>query len=232
MPVRNALDALTMRPTRFLRSAWPWRSLAYLAGGALLGGATMLALAALLAAGLLLAVVLIGLAGLVALALSGVAVGRLERWRMRLVDGEALPDPHRRPPRPGVRAWLTFRLREQATWRELGYTMASATVLCWMDALVVIGGDAWVIKGFAKTYEAVPLLASVPLSVALRRGGDEGRVAGRHPGAAPEAAGGQREGQWSRGGGGRGSAPSRCRSWSARGRAPAAGDSRRPGGGR
>ncbi len=139
MPVRNALDALTMRPTRFLRSSWPWRSLAYLAGGALLGGATMLVLAGLLAAGLLLAVLLVGLAGFVALALSGVAVGRLERWRMRLVDDEALPDPHRRPPRPGVRAWLTFRLREQATWRELGYTMASATVLCWMDALVVIG---------------------------------------------------------------------------------------------
>ena len=36
MPVRTALDALTMRPTRFLRSAWPWRSLAYLTGGALL----------------------------------------------------------------------------------------------------------------------------------------------------------------------------------------------------
>ncbi len=139
MPVRNALDALTLRPTRFLRSSWPWRSLAYLAGGALLGGATMLVLAGLLTAGLLLAVLLIGLAGFVALALSGVAVGRLERWRMRLVDSEALPDPHRRPPRPGVRAWLAFRLREQATWRELGYTMASATVLCWMDALVVIG---------------------------------------------------------------------------------------------
>ena len=36
MPVRNALEALTMRPTRFLRSAWPWRSLLYLVGGAVL----------------------------------------------------------------------------------------------------------------------------------------------------------------------------------------------------
>ena len=139
MPVRNALDALTMRPTRFLRSAWPWRSLAYLAGGALLGGATMLVLAGLVTAGVLLTVVLVGMAAFVATALSGVAVGRLERWRMRLVDSEALPDPHRRPPRPGFRAWLTFRLREQATWREFGYTMVSATVLCWMDALVVAG---------------------------------------------------------------------------------------------
>ncbi len=139
MPVRNALDALTMRPTRFLRSSWPWRSLAYLAGGALLGGATMLVLVGLLTAGLLLTVLVVGLAGFVATALSGVAVGRLERWRMRLVDSEALPDPHRRPPQPGLRNWLRFRLREQATWREFGYTMISATVLCWMDALVVTG---------------------------------------------------------------------------------------------
>ena len=139
MPVRNALDALTLRPTRFLRSSWPWRSLLYLTGGALLGGATALVVAGLLTAGLLLAVLLVGLAGFLAAALCGIGVARLERWRMRLVDAEALPDPHRRPPRPGLRAWLVFRLREQATWRELGYTMVSATVLCWMDALVVTG---------------------------------------------------------------------------------------------
>ncbi|MCA2218958.1 sensor histidine kinase [Jidongwangia harbinensis] len=139
MPVRNALDALTMRPTRFLRSAWPWRSLAYLIGGTVLGFATICAVIGLLVAGLILAVLVIGVAGLVATVLSGVAVGRLERWRMRLVDDEVLPDPHRRPPRPGLRAWLAVRLRENATWRELGYTIISATVLCWMDAMVVAG---------------------------------------------------------------------------------------------
>jgi signal transduction histidine kinase len=137
MPVRTALDSLTMRPTRFLFSAWPWRSLAYLTGGALIGFATIVAVVALLAAGVVLSVVVIGIAGYLATVLSGVAVGRLERWRMRLVDREELPDPHRRPPRPGLRAWLGCRLREQATWRELGYTMVSALVLCWMDAAVV-----------------------------------------------------------------------------------------------
>src|SRR5690349_6725588 len=137
MPVRNALEALTMRPTRFLLSSWPWRSLAYLTGGALIGFATILATAALLAAGVVLSIVVIGVVGYLATVLSGVAVGRLERWRMRLVDREALPDPHRHPGAPGLRPWLVCRLREQATWRELGYTMVSALVLCWMDAAVV-----------------------------------------------------------------------------------------------
>ncbi len=137
MPVRNALEALTLRPTRFLRSSWPWRSLAYLIGGVLLGTVTILVVLALLAAGLVLSVVVVGVAGYLATVLSGVAVGRLERWRLALVDRDALPDPHRPPPRPGLRAWLGVRLREQATWRELGYTMISALVLCWMDAAVV-----------------------------------------------------------------------------------------------
>jgi signal transduction histidine kinase len=138
MEVRTALDALSMRPTRFLRSAWPWRSLAYLIGGALLGITTIVAVIGLLLAGLALAVVVVGVAGFVATMLSGVVVGRLERWRMRLVDADALPDPHRRPSEPGLRAWLRVRLREQATWREFGYAMVSAGVLCWMDLLVVI----------------------------------------------------------------------------------------------
>jgi signal transduction histidine kinase len=176
MPVRNALDALTMRPTRFLRSSWPWRSVAYLAGGALLGITTMLVLAGLLTAGVLLTVVLVGVAGFLATALSGVAVGRLERWRMRLVDSEALPDPHRRPPRPGLRAWLRCRLREQATWRELGYTMVSATVLCWMDALIVAGAVYVPLALFAAPVYmhdqpptvTVPIaLAGVPVAVVM-----------------------------------------------------------------
>jgi len=126
-----------MRPTRFLLSPWPLRSLIYLTGGALLGIATIVATVLLLAAGLVLSVVVVGVAGYLATVLSGVAVGRLERWRMRLVDREELPNPHRHPGKPGLRAWLTCRLREQATWRELGYTVISALVLCWMDSAVV-----------------------------------------------------------------------------------------------
>ena len=137
MPVRNALEALSLRPTVFLRSAWPWRSLLYLIGGALLGFATILAVLGLLVAGAVLSVLVIGFGGFLATVLSGVAVGRLERRRMRLVDADELPDPHRPAPRAGLRAWLALRLREQATWRELGYATLSASLLCWMDALVV-----------------------------------------------------------------------------------------------
>jgi len=139
MPVRNALEALTMRPTDFLRSPWPWRSLAYLTGGAALGFATVVTLLGLLMVGLVLTVVVIGIAAYLATVLAGVAVARLERQRLRLVDDDPLPDPHGRPPSPGLRAWVIFRLREQATWREFGYAMLSALVLCWGDALVVAG---------------------------------------------------------------------------------------------
>jgi len=73
MPVRNALDALALRPTVFLRSAWPWRSLLYLTGGALLGITTMLAVVGLLLAGAALSVVIVGVAGYAAVMLSSTA---------------------------------------------------------------------------------------------------------------------------------------------------------------
>ena len=166
--VRNALEALTLRPTRFLTSAWPWRSLAYLIGGALIGWTIIVVVLGLLAAGLLLAVVLVGMVLLVASLLSGVAVGRLERWRMRLVDRDRLPDPHRRPDRPGLRAWLETRLREQATWRELAYAMFSAGVFCWMDALVVAGAIYVPLMLLAGPLyiDDEPLIMTVPLALA------------------------------------------------------------------
>ncbi|BCJ40310.1 histidine kinase [Actinoplanes ianthinogenes] len=176
MPARNALEALTLRPTVFLRSSWPWRSLAYLASGALLGAATILAVVGMLVAGVLLSIVVIGFAGYLATVLSGIAVGRLERRRLRLVDVDELPDPHRPPPRAGLRAWLLVRLREQATWRELGYTMMSAALFCWMDALVVGGVIYEVLTTFgAPVYMQdegagsrwALFLAGIPLTVVL-----------------------------------------------------------------
>jgi signal transduction histidine kinase len=176
MVVRNALDALSMRPTQFLRSPWPWRSLVYLTGGALIGLATILAVTGLLAVGLVLSIVVIGIAGYVATVLSGVAVGRLERWRMRLVDHDALPDPHRSPPGPGLRAWLSTRLREQATWREFGYTMVSALLLCWGDAVVVAGAvyipsiflfGPLYITDEPLTVTAPMALAGIPLAIVM-----------------------------------------------------------------
>src|SRR5688500_14378441 len=77
MPVRTALDALTMRPTRFLRSSWPWRSMLYLVTGAVLGSPLMFLLFAGSFDGPVLAA---GVVATVVMPLCGVAVARLERW--------------------------------------------------------------------------------------------------------------------------------------------------------
>ncbi|NUW37058.1 sensor histidine kinase [Nonomuraea sp. SMC257] len=87
MLVRTALEALAQRPITFLRSAWPWRSLAYLLAGAVpglpvLGAVTAVALTSSSA-------VLVACVAVAAL-LTPVA-GRYERWRLRLVDGVPLP---------------------------------------------------------------------------------------------------------------------------------------------
>lgn len=121
----------------FLLSWWPWRSVAYLVSGAVTGSVVLVLVVLLAVAGGALALVLVGLPLLVALALAGLPVARVERFRLRLVDPEPVPDPHREPVLPGLRPWLTVRLREGATWRELGYALLFAGLLWPVDALVV-----------------------------------------------------------------------------------------------
>ncbi|GLP70473.1 histidine kinase [Streptomyces sp. TUS-ST3] len=121
----------------FLLSAWPWRSVGYLLTGAVAGAVVLVGVVTLAVAGGALAAVLVGLPLLVMLALSGVVVARMERWRLRLLDGDPLPDPHRAPAATGLWAWLTTRLKEQATWRELGYTLLFAGLLWPLDVLAV-----------------------------------------------------------------------------------------------
>jgi signal transduction histidine kinase len=133
MPVRTALDALTLRPTRFLRTRWPWRSMLYLVTGAILGSPLMILLNAYDSSPALLAV---GLVAAVVMPVCGVWVARLERWRLRLVDDDRLPDPHR--PLHQRERWLRVRLREQATWREIGYTTVSVLVLGFLDGILVL----------------------------------------------------------------------------------------------
>ncbi|WP_329272932.1 sensor histidine kinase [Streptomyces sp. NBC_01451] len=135
MHPRNVWQAMT-RPG-FLLSWWPWRSVAYLVSGAVTGSFVLVLVVLLAVAGGTLAVVLVGLPLLVALALAGLPVARVERARLRLVDPEPVPDPHREPVAPGLRPWLAVRLREGATWRELGYALLFAGLLWPVDALLV-----------------------------------------------------------------------------------------------
>ncbi|MCX2180066.1 sensor domain-containing protein [Streptomyces sp. SKN60] len=129
---RTVWQALA-RPAGLLRTAWPWRAVAHLAGGVLSGAVTLLLLLVLCGFSLL-------FVGLPLLLLAGVAVGAAERWRLRLVDPEPAPDPHRLPEAPGLAAWLRLRAREQATWRELGYALLHATVLWPLDLTVLAVG--------------------------------------------------------------------------------------------
>lgn len=128
---------MAQRPMSFLTSSWPWRSLAYLGSGVLFGTAAVAIFAAGLAVGVALLVVLIGIAPLVGLVLASTVVATVERHRLRLVDLDRLPDPHRRPDARGTKAWVATRLKEQVTWRELMFTLISTAALWWLDLLVL-----------------------------------------------------------------------------------------------
>ncbi|KOX00851.1 histidine kinase [Streptomyces sp. NRRL B-1140] len=119
----------------YLLSAWPWRSAGYLLTGALTGVVVLVGIVLSAAAGGVLALALVGLPLLLGTALSGLPVAALERYRLRLVDAEPAPDPHVAPREPGLRAWLSTRLRERATWRELGHALLFAGLLWPVDAL-------------------------------------------------------------------------------------------------
>ncbi|WP_282692256.1 sensor histidine kinase [Streptomyces sp. CC208A] len=138
MDPRNVWQAMS-RPG-YLLSAWPWRAVAYLLTGALAGVVVLGALLGAVVAGGVLALVLVGLPLLAAVALAGVPVGWAERYRLRLLDRDPAPDPHRAPSAAGLRPWLATRVRERATWRELGYTLLFAGLLWPVDALAVVVG--------------------------------------------------------------------------------------------
>lgn len=136
MRSRDLWQALSAR--RYLLSAWPWRATAYLVTGAVAGAATLVGLAVALVVGGVLTVVLVGLPLLVLTALAGIPLARLERQRLRLIDRAPAPArPVRQPPATGPWPWLITRLRERATWRELGHALLFALVLWPLDALAV-----------------------------------------------------------------------------------------------
>ncbi|MGW7076480.1 sensor domain-containing protein [Streptomyces sp. NPDC054866] len=149
-----------LRRRGYLGSSAPWRGVAYLLGGVLLGSFVLVggAVALLLCAAL--ALVLVGLPLLPLLALTGIPVAALERRRLRLVDpATPAPTPHRTPEAPGIPAWFTLRVKEQATWRELAYAVLLALVLWPLDLLVL-----------ACTVGAPALLIGAPAQLALDGG--------------------------------------------------------------
>ncbi|NEA40651.1 sensor histidine kinase [Streptomyces sp. SID11385] len=149
----------------YLCSAWPWRSAAYLGTGAPAGAVALVGIAILAVLGGALAVVLVGLPLLVLTALAGLPVAWAERRRLGLVDLDPAPARHRVPAAGGLRVWLTTRLREQATWRELGYALLFAVLLWPVDALAVT------------VALLVPLsMVATPVMMATVGGGEEAKV--------------------------------------------------------
>src|SRR6478609_8942940 len=109
-----------LRRPGFALTAWPWRSAAYLLACALSGAVLCAVLLLWSAVGGVLSVLLVGVPVLAALPLAGLVSGAWERRLARWMGGAPVPDPHRVPDGPGLRAWLRTRYAEAATWREAG----------------------------------------------------------------------------------------------------------------
>ncbi|MGN9788017.1 sensor histidine kinase [Nonomuraea sp. ZG12] len=158
----TALHAMSTRPLRYLTSAWPWRALAYLLVSVgmvpVVAGLVQLAFAA----GLPVAV----LAGTVLTVAGAPWLARFERWRLRLVDRMPVRDPHG-PPGPGPLGRLRTRLREQASWRELGFAAVAVLALWWIDlGLVALGLWLPLALMSAPLQPTTELLTSLPLAAA------------------------------------------------------------------
>ncbi|MFD4771389.1 sensor histidine kinase [Streptomyces niveus] len=125
-------------PQRFILSSWPWRAWAHLLGGTVTGLASLLLLAALAVSGLLLSVIGVDLVLMLA-ATFGVPAAAVERRRMRLVEPVPVPNPHRSLVGAGRRGRLRTRLRERATWRELGYVVVFAPLQVCVGLALAIG---------------------------------------------------------------------------------------------
>ncbi|MEV8558943.1 sensor domain-containing protein [Streptomyces sp. NPDC051917] len=149
----------------FLLSPWPWRAVGYLLTGALAGVVALVGILGAVAVGGALAIVLVGLPLLVVVALAGIPVAWAERHRLRLIDRDPAPDWHREPAAGGLWPWLTTRLREQATWRELGYALLFAGLLWLVDALAITVGLLYPLA-----------MVATPLLMATVGGGRETKV--------------------------------------------------------
>ncbi|MGV9451888.1 sensor histidine kinase [Streptomyces sp. NPDC003635] len=163
MHPRNVWQAMS-RPG-FLLSPWPWRSVAYLLTGVLAGLAALVSLVTLLAVGGVLAIALVGLPLLAVTALAGLPVATLERRRLGLIDLDPAHGGHPEPAEPGPWSWFTTRVREQLTWRELGYALLFACLLWPAEAFVVTGALLFPVS-----------MVATPVLMATVGGGEETKV--------------------------------------------------------
>lgn len=149
----DAWAAVRGSPLRFLLSAWPWRCVAYLGSTVVTGLVALAALSVVLGVGVLTLVVVVG-----ALVLAGVPrltalVAGVERRRV----GWVLPDAGTTV-RTKVLAPSTGRKPPHLVWSEIGYTALLATVLWFVDLLILIP-----VVGIPVILLLVPLLT--PLDV-------------------------------------------------------------------
>ncbi|MEV0373616.1 sensor histidine kinase [Streptomyces sp. NPDC050636] len=114
------------------------RSALYLAGGFPVALPWLVAWLPTVALGAATALFLIGIPLLSAAALSGIPLGAVERARLRLFTGRRVPTPHAPHTQEdgGALTWAWRRLREPATWWELGYAAAHCAVAIADFALV------------------------------------------------------------------------------------------------
>lgn len=141
---------MVQTPRRFLLSRWPWLSLAYLLSGVgvgvVIGACFALIVIALTVLVRMIAMTrfspqsVLALLGVIALlcvfVLCGLALARVERYRIRLIDDEPIERPRGRTGPTDPRTWLLTRLREPLTWQEIGYAVV-CTILCLLDGVVL-----------------------------------------------------------------------------------------------
>ncbi|MEU4194307.1 sensor domain-containing protein [Kribbella sp. NPDC026611] len=134
---RTAWEALAS--PRYLVSSWPWRSYAYLFTSVPMGAISIVVLVALAGLGAVLSPVLVGILVIMMFPLIGAVIGRVDRWRARLVLTDGISSPHATLPRQlPWRAKLKYRRREQASVRALGYGFVLG-VLVWPLSVLVAG---------------------------------------------------------------------------------------------
>ena len=126
-----------LRRRDYLASWWLLRAMAYLASGISVAITALVLLSVLAVVGSVLAVMLVGLPMLVAVLLSGIPIGAVERLRLRLVDGRPVTDPHLPQEQPGVLGLVRARFAEPASWRELCY-VGLLCLLLWPIGLVAL----------------------------------------------------------------------------------------------